>query len=139
MAFQALIASRSERLLPTSLFGQLRSTCQQQIVVCWRSKVERRERLWAHLRSLPFAAITHLYGWLLPWAEEHDYLIADITRYTSSETEILRRQRLAVKRKHPQAQPALPSGQANQGWNEQRVRFGRFPALVVNLHKGCNG
>ena len=93
MAFQALMAGRSERLVPASLFGQLRATCQRQIVVCWRSKVDRRERLWAHLRSLPFAAITHLYGWLLPWAQEHDYQIADITRYTSTETEILRRQR----------------------------------------------
>ncbi|MBM5808231.1 MAG: hypothetical protein FJ051_00165 [Cyanobacteria bacterium M_surface_9_m1_291] len=58
---------------------------RRQLVVCWRSKVDRRERLWAHLRSLGFSEILATYRWLLPWAVDQGIQVVDVTPYSPQE------------------------------------------------------
>lgn len=92
MAFQALMAADGTNPVPRSLFQRFRqSQPEALLVVCWRSKVDPRERLWAHLRSLPFHEIEAMYRWLLPWARQQGWLIADLTAYRSEERRALER------------------------------------------------
>lgn len=70
-----------------SLWGGWREAteCRPQLVVCWRTKVDRRERLWAHLRSLGFPQILSTYRWLLPWAASQGIRVVDVTPYSPQE------------------------------------------------------
>ena len=85
MALQAILSSADVELVPQILLPAQLAGKPELIVVCWRSKSEAGERLWGHLRSLPMAEITRIYSWLLPWAAERGWRIADITHYSGTE------------------------------------------------------
>ncbi len=59
------------------------------LLCCWRSKVDPEEKLWAHLRSLPFNSVLHLYSELMPKAQENGLQVFDITRYRPEEVRAL--------------------------------------------------
>ena len=62
-----------------------------QLLCCWRSKVDPQEKLWAHLRSLPFVVLLRLYGQLVPWAAARGLRLVDLTRYRPEERGALAR------------------------------------------------
>ena len=86
-ALRAVLADTGEDPIPQSHWAQILqpNVSKPSVVVCWRSKLERGELLWAHLRSLPFATIEELYRWLLPWASQHQLQVIDITLYSPIE------------------------------------------------------
>ena len=59
------------------------------LVCCWRSKIDRNDIHWAHLRSLSFVQISALYAELMPWARQHNLKIIDITKYSQDERRLL--------------------------------------------------
>jgi hypothetical protein len=59
------------------------------LLCCWRSKVDPEEKLWAHLRSLPFTTVLRLYSELIPLARRSGLQIVDITRYKPEEVQSL--------------------------------------------------
>ena len=108
LPMRTLLAAEGLEQPPSVLFEHLRrSGPQQRLVVCWRSKVDPRERLWAHLRSLPFQELEALYSWLLPWAAAHGWTVIDITAYHPQEQTRLRR--LPGSHRLDLAQPRLSS------------------------------
>ena len=64
---------------------------RRQVLCCWRSKVDPEEKLWAHLRSLPFLEILRLYNLLVPWATAQGLCLVDLTRYRPEEARALAR------------------------------------------------
>ena len=64
---------------------------RSQVLCCWRSKVDPEEKLWAHLRSLPFFEILQLYHLLVPWAAAQGLHLVDLTRYRPEEARGLAR------------------------------------------------
>jgi hypothetical protein len=61
------------------------------LVCCWRSKVDPEEKLWAHLRSLPFSTLLRVYAELVPEARRAGLHLCDITRYSAAEARALER------------------------------------------------
>ena len=108
LPMRALLAANTLERPPAVLWGHWRQPLpSRQLVVCWRSKVDPRERFWAHLRSLPWGEIQQLYRWLLPWAAERQWQVVDITQYRPEEQQALAR--LPKATQLTLAQPALVS------------------------------
>ena len=59
------------------------------ILFCWKSKIDKEEKLWAYLRSIPFSIIQSFYQELIPWAQDNQIKIIDITRYNHIEIQQL--------------------------------------------------
>jgi ADP-heptose:LPS heptosyltransferase len=53
--------------------------------------VDPEEKLWAHLRSLPFTTVLRLYAELVPRARRAGLQLIDLTRYGAAETRALQR------------------------------------------------
>lgn len=86
MAMRAVLADAGVSLVAEPTMTHLRDhKPQAQIVVCWRSKVDPGERLWAHLRSLPIRGIEQVYRWLIPWAATRNWRVVDVTPYQPGE------------------------------------------------------
>lgn len=91
-AMRAVLADAGPEPMPRTHLAHLRRPGSKPwLVVCWRSKVEPGELLWAHLRSLPMAEIQRLYSWLLPWAAQQGLQVIDITRYSQRDEQLLQR------------------------------------------------
>ena len=91
-AMRAVLADAEPEPVPRPHFAHLRRPASRPwLVVCWRSKVEPGELLWAYLRSLPMEEIQTLDRWLLPWAAQRGWQVIDITKYTQQEEQLLQR------------------------------------------------
>lgn len=73
-----------------------------QLLCCWRTKVDQEEKLWAHLRSVPFLQLMRLYEQLVPWAEKQGIRLVDISRYRPEEQVTLQRFAPALQLAEPQ-------------------------------------
>ena len=115
MALRAVVADAQWDPQPLALFSDLRrNEPDALVVVCWRSKVDLRERLWAHLRSLPFAEIQAVYRWLLPWAAQQGVTVLDLTAYRTEEQAAL--QQLPAAQQLSLRAPSLVSLADSASW-----------------------
>lgn len=91
--FYAVLAEAGLMALPAAVAQQNgRSTREARtLLCCWRSKVDPEEKLWAHLRSLPFAMVLRMYEQLVPWAQAAGLRLQDISRYRPEEVAALHR------------------------------------------------
>lgn len=86
LPFNAALAEAGLWRSPAAITDQFQpSPSSAQILCCWRSKVDRDEQLWAHLRSLPFQTIRKLYNGLIPWCMASGFTLLDISRYNHQE------------------------------------------------------
>ena len=91
MGWKYFLAIQSFRLNPAKLLiHKPQLTGAIALVCCWRSKVDKLEKHWAHLRSIPFVEIANLYSTLIPQASGKKIVIYDITSYSADEIETLR-------------------------------------------------
>ena len=91
--FQAVLAGAGLLVQPTSVAPQAGAPSAEghALLCCWRCKVDPHEKLWAHLRSLPFALLLRLYEQLVPWAQAAGLFLQDISRYRTEEAAALER------------------------------------------------
>ncbi len=84
--FFALLANYRLLKPPEPVFSSFnKARNANSLLFCWRSKVDRSEKLWAHLRSLPFLEISAIYRHLVPFAKQNGIALIDITNYREHE------------------------------------------------------
>ena len=90
MPFLALMAEQGW-LQPPAPVSSISPDNQETrgILFCWKSKVDKGEKLWAYLRSIPFPIIQSFYQELIPWTQANQIKIIDITKYNHAEIQQL--------------------------------------------------
>ena len=92
MPFLALMAEQGCLQPPAPVASTSQSEQETRgILFCWKSKIDKDEKLWAYLRSIPFPIIQSFYQELIPWAQAKQIKIIDITRYNHEEMQQLSR------------------------------------------------